>query len=279
MIMTLIRLMRLYYTLPLSAGLIVITAYVTGGNLNSVEHSLALAFAALCSVISGGYVLNDVCDIAVDAINAPHRMLPRRMVTRRIAITFSIILFAVGIALASFCGTRYTIVLAAVAAGLALYDIFGKRLKIFKDVLVAVLVTSLYPLAFTLAQPASTPALKSLFIFPAWLFLTAMGYEMLKDIRDFKGDSAATDQRFQRHCDKPKFLLAARMIIFSASLLTILPVLLGYCQWIYLATSITAIILASLSLKRPPQKAIRFIYAEVFLITAGSLVDLLVFAP
>ena len=279
MITALIRLMRLYYSLPLSAGLIVILAYITGGNLDSIDSSVTMAFAALCCVISGGYVLNDVCDIAVDAINTPQRMLPRRMVPRKIALAFSIILFVIGITLASLCGLRYMMMLALVAAGLVFYDIFGKRLGIFKDVLVAALTTSLYPLAFTLAQPLQSPALRSLYIFPAWLFLTAMGYEMLKDIQDFKGDSAATDDRFQRGCDKPKFLFTARTIIFIASLLTILPFALGYCRWIYLASSIIAITLASLSLKYPPQKAIPFIYAEVFLITAGSLVDLLVFAP
>ena len=96
MITALIRLMRLYYSLPLSAGLIVITAYITGGNLDSIDSSVTLAFAALCCVISGGYVLNDVCDIAVDAINAPQRMLPRRKVPRKTALAFSIILFVIG---------------------------------------------------------------------------------------------------------------------------------------------------------------------------------------
>ena len=277
MIAALIRLMRLYYSLPLSCGLIVIVAYVTAGDFGAVDSPVTLVFLSLCSTISGAYVLNDVCDVAVDAINCPQKMLPRGMVTRKIALAWSITLFAIGIVLAYFCRWPYVIMLATITAGLILYDLFSKRLGIFKDVLVAVLVTSLYPLALTLARPVSGPALKSLFIFPVWLFFTAMGYEMLKDIRDFKGDSQARVKLFQRCCDKPKFLFAARIIIFSASVLTVLPFVLGYCKWIYLVSSAGAITLAGLSLKCPPIKAIRFIYVEVFLITAGSMVDLMVF--
>ena len=277
MIAALIRLMRLYYSLPLSCGLIVIVAYVTGGDLGAVDPSVALAVFSLCCTISAAYVLNDVCDVKVDAINCPQRMLPSGMVTRKIALPFSIILFVIGIGSASYCGWLYMLVLAAVAVGLVLYDLFGKRLGIFKDVLVAALVTSLYPLALTLAKPVSGPTLKSLYIFPVWLFFTAMGYEMLKDIRDFKGDNQTAPERFQRSCDKPGFLFAARMIIFLAGLLALLPFVLGYCKWIYLASSIAAIAITAISLKHPPAKAIRFIYAEVFLITAGSMVDLMVF--
>ena len=206
-------------------------------------------------------------------------MLPKGQVTRKTASVFSCILFILGIALASPCGRRFFSVLMLIAFGLVMYDLYSKKMGIFKDILVAILTTSLYPLSFALTETVSTPRTNALYIFPVWLFLTTVGYEILKDIRDIKGDSILRDKQHGSYCTNPGFLLSARIIILTASLLTVLPYVLGYCKQIYLASSLLAIVLAMLSLKQPPAKAIRFIYAEVFLITAGSMADLWVYGP
>ena len=138
---------------------------------------------------------------------------------------------------------------------------------------------SLYPLAFTLTDPIQTARLKVLFIHPVWLFLTSVGYEMLKDIRDFKGDRKINSPAIADYSPKKSFLYISRIIIVTASLITLLPFVLGYCKEIYLLASIGAIILAILATRKKPTTAIRYIYAQIFLITAGSVVDLLVFGP
>jgi 4-hydroxybenzoate polyprenyltransferase len=277
MLMALIRLTRPYYSVPLSGGLIVITAYSVGGDLGAINNSLAVAVCSLWLIISAGYVLNDVCDMPVDAINSPNRVLPKGTITRRAAGIFSIGLFLAGIALASFCGGRFFAMLALVAAGLVVYDLCSKRLGLFKSVLVAALATSLYPLSFALAQPDGSLRARSLFIFPVWLFLTALAYEMLKDIRDIQGDSLLANNRYGDFCRSRGFLLSARVIALAASGLTALPLILGHCRVIYGASSLLAMALVILSLKHPPVRAIRFIYAEVVVITAGSMADLWVY--
>ena len=65
----------------------------------------------------------------------------------------------------------------------------------------------------------------------------------------------------------------------AAAGLSLLPYLLDYCQAVYLGFAIVTIGLATWSLCLPPVKAIRPVYAGVFLITVGSLADLLVFGP
>lgn len=196
MILSLIRLTRPYYSLPLSAGLLVIASYLTGGNFNDI---LWLAgFLSLYCVISGGYILNDICDIAVDKINQPGRIIPSGKTNQTIASFVFIILFIAGLALAWLVGLRFFIVLAAIAAGLIIYDLFSKSMGLFKNILVAILVTALYPLAFALADPVITARVKVLFIHPAWLFMTAWGYEMLKDILDTKGDSLIADKHIEK---------------------------------------------------------------------------------
>ena len=277
MILALIKLTRPYYSLPLSCGLVVISAYITGGDFGVLGTTLWLACASLYLVLSAAYTLNDVCDIRVDAINSPERALPKGIITPKTAAIQSIALFAIGIILAVFCGRRFFAGLVLVAVGLIIYDRYSKKMGVLKNIMAAALTVSLYPLSFALTDSVPTPRLNALTIFPAWLFLTAVGYEMLKDTLDVQGDSIR--KRNQSFCESPNFLMTARVIIMAAALLSMLPYVLGYCKLIYLASSIVTIALAVWSLKLSAAKAIPLVYAGVVLITVGSLADLLVFGP
>jgi geranylgeranylglycerol-phosphate geranylgeranyltransferase len=278
MILALLKLIRLYYSLPLASGFIVILAYLTGGNLAPVIDKAILSFFSLICIISASYVFNDVCDIEIDKINCQYRMLAAGRITKKAALIYSLILFVTGIVLGAFCSVAFFLVITAITGLLVCYDLLSKRIGIFKDILVAILMTSLYPLSFTLAESMQTPRLNVLYIHPAWLFLTSLGYEMLKDIPDMKGDSRVNG-RDLNYCRSKIFVITSRLFIIAASLLTLLPYMLGYCKSIYLASAIAAIILAVASTFNKPAVAIRYIYAEVFLITAGSMADLLVYGP
>ncbi len=279
MILSLIRLTRPYYTVPLAAGLPVIAAYVAGGRPSAAQGSLLWAMAALWSVLSGGYVLNDYCDIRFDAVNSPHRPLPGKEIAPGIALAASGGLFASGLALAAPCGLPFFLLLTLVAAGLAAYDVYSKRLGLLKPLAVAVLTASLYPLAFALTDAADTPRLRVLAIHPAWLLLTTLGYEMLKDIRDVPGDRTGGNHRETERRAGPGYLLAARAILLAASLLTLLPYALGYCKEVYLLSAIAAIGLVMLAIQKRPVRAIPYVYASVVVITAGSLADLWAYGP
>ena len=278
MILALLKLVRLYYSAPIAMGFIVILSYLTGGNLVSIFDKAALSFFSLLSIISASYVFNDVCDIEIDKINCPHRILAAGRLKRKIALIWSIVLFVTGMVLGVGCGLAFFLVIAAIAGLLVCYDLLSKRIAVFKCVLVAILMTSLYPLAFTLTESMQTPRLNVLYIHPVWLFLSSLGYEMLKDIRDIKGDSQVNG-RDLNHCKDKRFVIMSRLFIVAGSLVTLLPFMLGYCKQIYLVASIAAIILAIASTFHKPAVAIRCVYAEIFLITAGSMADLLAFGP
>ena len=278
MILALLRLMRLYYSVPLSAGFIVILFYLTGDNLSPIIDKVVLSFLSLLSVISASYIFNDFCDIEIDKINCPQRMLAAGKLKRRTALIGSSVLFVAGVVVGGFCGLAFFLAIAAIASLLVCYDLLSKRIGVFKDVLVAGLMTSLYPLAFTLTESVQTPRLNVLYIHPVWLFLSSLGYEMLKDIRDIKGDSQIHGPGLN-HCNDKRFIIMARVFIVAGGLVTLLPFMLGYCKQVYLAASIITILLAVASTFHKPAVAIRYIYAEIFLITAGSMADLLAFGP
>ena len=278
MILALVRLMRLYYSVPLAMGFIVILSYLTGGNFAAIIDKVVLSFFSLLSVISAGYVFNDVCDIEIDNINCPRRMLVSGRVKRKTAFYWSVVLLISGLALGVFCGLAFFLGIAAIAGLLVCYDLASKRIGVFKDVLVAILLTSLYPLAFMLTDAIATPRLNVLYIHPVWLFLSSLGYEMLKDIRDMKGDSQAYG-RGLNYCKDKRFVVMSRVFIVAGSLVTLAPFIFGYCKQFYLVASIGAIILAIISTFKKPAVAIRYVYAEIFLVTFGSMADLLVFGP
>lgn len=271
--------MRLFYVVPLACGFAVIVSYLRAGQMQAIVGELVLGVLSIMSMIAGGYVLNDVCDVMVDRINHPERELVKGGVNPKIAVRVATGLFVMGMILSWFCGWRFFVGIGVVSAGLIFYDIYSKRLGFFKVVMVAALTSSLYPLAFAFAEAVVSPRLKSLYIFPAWLFLSSLSYEMLKDHCDVKGDGAVFAGGIAAVSGKEWFVNSARIIAVFAGLVSIVPYVLGYCQHIYLVTSVVAIALMVLSTRQKPVVAIRFIYVQIFLVTFGSLIDLLVFGP
>lgn len=279
MIRSMLKLVRLYYVLPLTVGFVIILSYLTAGHLYAIRLEIILSVLSLSCVIAAGYVLNDICDIAVDRINNPQRVLAANQVDQRIALALTIFLFISALVFAALCNWRFLIAIAFIAAGLIFYDLYSKRLGLFKVITVAALTTSLYPLAFTLTASVDSPRLKSLYIFPAWLFLSCIAYEMLKDICDVAGDSRVFARGIAYYSSKKWFLRTAKIIAVIAGIVSIVPFVLGYCKVVYMATSAIAITLMVASTRKTPPVAIRFIYTQIFLVTIGSFVDLLVFGP
>ncbi|OXU15061.1 UbiA family prenyltransferase [Sedimentisphaera salicampi] len=272
---SLLRLIRLYYSLPLAGGFIVIMMYLRGGSLAGVWGKTLIAFGSLFCIICAAYCLNDICDREIDAVNKPSRVLPSGGLSIKAALIFSGCLFAAGLGAAIFCGTDFSLAAAGLSVLLVLYDTKSKSAGIVKVLLAAGLTTSLYPLAFILADPVQTPRLTVLYIHPFWLFFSSLGYEMLKDVRDIEGDSKFSNANLKSR--EKNYLLAAKIIIPAASLITLIPYFAGLCREVYLASSAGAILLAFGAVGQKPSRAIRLVYCEVFLITAGSLADLLTF--
>ncbi len=279
MIIALLRLMRLYYTIPIAGGLLVILAYATAGNFGLVGVDGLAAALSLGCVIAATYVLNDICDVPADRVNRPCGVVVGTRIRRAAAMSCSSVLFVGGLAAAAACNVRFLAVMAGVCVLAVFYDLYSKRIGLFKVIVVAVLMTALYPLAFAAVLPVDSPRLRALYIFPVWLFLSAVSYEMLKDVRDAEGDTAVSARSIGRYSRRAGFLTAARMIAVAAGAVSPLPALLGYCGGIYLATSVVAAGLMIASVFCGPRLAIAFIYVQVFVVTVGSLVDLLVLGP
>lgn len=272
MILALLRLFRPHYSLPLTFGFIVIVSYATAADFSGIEKSLTLSSLSLFFIISSAYALNDLCDIETDKINNPSRPIPSGKISSQVASRSGLICFHIGMLFAITASLSFFFVILIVAAALIFYNRCSKRLGYFKAPLVALIATSLYPMAFALAfskinfTAAST---KSLYIFPVWFFIIATAYEIFKDIRDIEGDSlTGPSSRWS--------IQTARGLTVIAAFIALLPSLLGFCHLIYSLSAIVTFILAITTCFSPAKTAIKLIYTNVFIIAAFSYLELLI---
>jgi len=271
-----VSLARLHYSIPFALACALTIVYAAGGAPEVMGAGLVLSTASLALVLAGGYALNDAADVAVDRIGAPWRPIPAGRIGRRAAAGLGAGLIAAGLAAAAACRPAFLVVLAAVAAGLVAYDASSKRLGPGKQLLVAALTTSIYPLAIAQAGGAAGPRAATLAVFPAWLFLTSLGYEVLKDLRDLGGDLAAA-ARPTPLMRRPRLWrgIAGGAIAGGAALL-VLPRLLG-CGPVYMWIAAGAMGAAALAAhpRLPVRGAIAAAYVECLIVGIAATADLL----
>lgn len=268
----LIRLCRLYYSAPLALTYTLTVYYAAGGRMVGRWPGMIASTFGLFLVICAGYVLNDVFDAAVDRLKVPRRPVASGRVKRRTATILGAALMAAGLAVAALARVQFLIVLLVVAGGLGLYDAFSKQLGVAKELLVGALVTSIYPLALAQAGGATGPRAWSLAVFPAWMFLTSFGYEVLKDIRDAAGDQQVQSRPglLQRNRRRWRAIASWAIVLGAAALAG--PAFAG-CKWLYAAIASAAVVAAVISTVLSVPRAIRLVYVECVLVGVAATAD------
>ena len=269
------RLVRLHYTVPFALGYTLILFYALGGRMAGEWLGAGLSTLALALVIAAGYALNDVFDVEVDRVNAPQRPLVAGQVQPAAAARFGVALLAAGLGLGALCRWQFLVTLAAVAAALVAYDRTSKRLGAAKQLAVAALMVSLYPLAFAQAGGASGPRAASLAVFPVWLFLTAFGYEVLKDLRDAAGDRAPGVGPTPLQRNPERWRRIASLAIVGAVPVALLPLGQG-CHGVYLGVAAVGLAAGVASAFLDVRRAIVATYADVFLVALAATADVVV---
>ena len=149
---------------------------------------VALAASAAASFTAGGNALNDIYDRDTDAINHPERPLPSGLIALSSAKAFGFGAFAVAAILAIFVNF---LALAIVTINAALMFAYESRLKARGapgNVVVALLVGSLFVFGGVAVYRDSTdPLVRSGFL-ASLAFLATLGREITKDIEDMRGD-------------------------------------------------------------------------------------------
>lgn len=148
--------------------------------------SLFLLIIAATACAGFGNVVNDIADIETDRISHPDRPLSRKEISRRQAIIFAVILAFASIVCSSTVSMAHGIGVVVPLAMLALYAAFLKGTPVAGNVLVSSLVA--YGIIFGGLMAEGS---YRLFIPAILAFLLNLPREIVKDVQDASGDTAA----------------------------------------------------------------------------------------
>ena len=143
---------------------------------------IGAAVGATIAATGAGMAINDYFDREIDRINQPNRAIPRGAVTPREALGFSIVLFAVAVALVLILP-----VLAIVIAGVNLFALvaYTKLFKGFSGLGNAV-VGYLTGSAFLFGAAAVGSVTVAVLVLFALAVLSTVAREIVKDVSDIQ---------------------------------------------------------------------------------------------
>jgi len=234
-------------------------------------HDFLLLVLATVFITAGGYVINDYFDIKTDMVNKG-RVIVGRAIPRRRALMFHNIFNILGVASGFYVSYRIGYPLAGLmfllVTGLFyFYSASYKRQFLTGNILVALLTAALPLLVlfyewaalynFYSVRAVEMPALWVLLWwicgFSLFAFITTLTREIIKDIEDFKGDSA-----FGRNT-LPVVLGVKTSVVISASL-TLLTVILLYLVWFLFIRDLITLAYISVILVIPLLSVLYFLY-------------------
>ena len=257
----LIALLRLPYWL-MTGGLSLLTAFAITKELLDFK-TILLIFFSMAFITSAGFSLNDYFDRESDAVIKPKRPIPSGALSLKQVVAISVILFVVGLSLASLINQLSLIILLIDSILLVVYSAFIKRKSGFvANILVGILTGTafLYGEAVTLGPNAISPtslSLASLSLYP--IACGTAGGNVLRDILSLEGDAKIGYPTLpQKIGNKNSVRIAAFFFIITGALVP-LPYALGNFSVYYLPL----ILLWSVLL----------IYSSIRLVTSAATVE------
>jgi len=261
------------------AGVLTISAYACGSAGALLSPPLLPAFlrgfASLFFVLCAGYLMNDLCDAEYDRVNRPENVFIGKRLPAGLAGRAVMALFAAGVVCSFFVNPWFAAVILPLSAALALYNLYSKRLGIFKEAAISLIVVSIYPLALALTSGGkSSPRRDSLYIFPLWFFLNIMAYEIMRDILDSPGDRAGGGATLPMRIGEGRARKAAVLLALAGIPVSLLPYLLGMCGPVYLGGAAAAALLLAAGTAMRSSGLSAAIFINILLIAFSSFADL-----
>ena len=170
--------------IAVAAFAVLVSAYILG--VYEQYYILSCVVIVVIAYNGAANAFNDYCDYEIDLINRPNRPLSRGMITSFQALSFAVILFAIG-SVTAFQLPFYAR-LTAVVIAMPLIIIYSMRLKgtpLLGNIAVAMILGLTFVfcgLAFNKLGPMIMPAILA--------FGLTLVRELIKDIADVEGDNS-----------------------------------------------------------------------------------------
>jgi 4-hydroxybenzoate polyprenyltransferase len=172
---------------------------------------LLLIIAASVFIAAAGYIINDYFDLNIDRVNKPHKLVVEKIIKRRWAIVWHLVLSAIGLCL-SFCaslliGDWYFIITIAnfcCIVALWVYSTTYKRRLLIGNTLISALTAWVILVLYIAEFPhwfkvdagylqAYNYSMEKLFkyavLYAAFAFVISLIREVIKDMEDMEGDA------------------------------------------------------------------------------------------
>ena len=214
--------------IAVAASAVLVSAYILG--VYEQYYILTCVVIVVIAYNGAANAFNDYCDYEIDLINRPNRPLIRGMITSSQALSFAVILFAIG-SITAFQLPFYAM-LTAVGIAMPLMIIYSLRLKgtpLLGNVAVAMILGLTFVfcgLAFNKIGPMVIPAILA--------FGLTFVRELIKDIADVEGDNSAGLKTLPLVIGKNKAITVAVINAVIIGLAALLPYFFHIYGKIYL---------------------------------------------
>jgi len=167
-------------------ALMSVLAVIVSAILMNFYNPLQILFVILVVFLisGGGMVINDYFDYEADKVNRPKRALSSGKISRKSALTYSLILFLIGNILAFFLNVQILIFTLFNTLLLILYSWKIKKIILLGNFVVSWLSASI----FLFVNLFSMPIIATIFILFMMAFSSTIGREIVKTIEDVEGD-------------------------------------------------------------------------------------------
>jgi len=236
-------------------------AYLTVGTISHYRSLLAALVAFF--VCAAGNVVNDMVDISIDRINRPQRVLVRKLLSRRYAFGLAVGLHLTALIVASLVGLKVAAVALVARAMLLAYNLYLKGIPLLGNAAIALLSGLTFISGGIAADPARMLELPGPLVPAVFAFFFHLVREIVKDVDDIDGDKAVSVATLPQVIGIRPSLLLALGLFFVLTVLTLLPVLMGwYGNWYKIiavyVVDLPLLLLLILLWGYPTRKVLRF---------------------
>ena len=236
----------------------------TGAEMSLGQTELILLVLASLFIAAAGYIINDYFDLNIDKINRPNRLVIEKVIKRRWAIFWHIVLSLSGLVLSFYLGWRISNPFPGIFNTVAVVLLWFYSTTFKKQLLIGNIIISLLTAWVILVMyvcetkmniisldPAQRSYLAGIFksavLYGGFAFILSVIREVVKDLEDMEGDA-----RYNCHTmpiawgiHASKVYTAVWVIVLGAALL-ILSIYAIQVQWWWLAVYLLVFVLSPL---------------------------------
>ena len=233
-IVGLVRLLR-----PINCSMmglaVLIGGLITYDALLPLGRSL-LGFITAFTLTGASMIANDYWDRSVDAVNAPERPIPSGLVSVKEALSYAILLIAIGL-LSALTANLTCFMIAIISLAISLvYNMKGKQMGLMGNFMVSACIAAplLYGGFVYKGLDVNLEGLGLLLFFDSMVFLSNTGREVIKGIVDVEGDRVRNVQTIAIRFSPRIAAIVAILFYLSAVGLSVFPWLYRTVSWLYL---------------------------------------------